>query len=129
MIIKNKQLGTVAFLAKVVLPKSFNARKKMQVAQFAKSVREKLELLNDVEMRTAEELEENYNMYQGFTGPDALDKKNEYEKKLKELYDDEIEVVNFPSFTLEQWPDLPANGFQIAELLELGIIKEKENDS
>ena len=93
MIIKNKQLGTVAFLGRVQLPKSFDAKKKMLVAKFAKSVKEKLELLNDVELRTAEELEENYNKYSGFSGPDATKKQLEYDKKMKELLDEEIEKI------------------------------------
>lgn len=123
---KQKDLGTLRWLSTQELPRTFGTSKIFKIKYFAKSVREKLELLNETENEVAKKIDPNWNPYEGFPrGEFYAQNINEFEKQMKPVYEEEIEVDDFPPFKLDDWKSLPLNGDRLDKLTELGIIVEE----
>lgn len=125
MKVKVKDLGFFTWLANQTLPRTLGTSKIFKVKNFARSVRNNMEILNQTEEETAKQISDNWNPYEGFTGPDAKENLTKYDKKMKEVFEGEVDIEEFPKFKLDDWKSLEFNSFQFDLLTEYKIIVEE----
>jgi len=122
MKIKQKQLGIISYLLHQPVSKNFDAKRIFQFAKAANDIKQKLDALNTTEMNVGRKYIENF---------DGTFKQNQHKEfqlfneEMKEIYEQEIEILDIPKFRLNEWKDLNLTSFQLAELIDLGIIIEE----
>ncbi len=122
MKIKQKQLGIISYLLHQPISKNFDAKRIFQFAKAANDIRQKLDALSITEINVGKKYIENFD---GTFKREQIDEYNKFQEEMKEIYEQEIEIVDIPKFRLSEWKDLNLTSFQIAELIDMGIIIEE----
>lgn len=117
---KNKNLGVLSYLMQQPLSKKFKAKTVSEFCKFARVVKEKLELLGEVETKVGAKYVPDF---QGYFSADQQKELKLFNEEMKPVYDETIELPDI-QFNLADWPELELTSFQLLELTELGILTE-----
>ena len=121
MQVKRKYLGLLYKFCEWKKPSRTTGKVLMQMATFAKAVRDQVEQLNEVELTIGKRFIPDFD---GTFNPTQQKELKEFEKEIKSVYEEEIELPEAHKFSLTMWENFPGSSFELADLIDLELMEE-----